>query len=199
MDRTDEELLHEMEAYFAASAAAVHIRSVTPHEEMLERLCGKNVQDDALLAVLRKMFCSEEVEMWLICPAFSEKGKPMSLTELEGRLRPELRMKASIMIRKLLDRKVLLEVKHSEGKGYFARCDEHCACALRHMADTKRSRTDWGMVKLIGENCVGCKLCAKCCPVNAVQVLGKQVVIDDALCMGCGACVRKCPKKALRL
>ena len=64
MDMTYEEMLREMEAYFAASAPTptVRVRSVTRHEEMLERLCGKNAQDDMLLAALRKMFSAEEVE-----------------------------------------------------------------------------------------------------------------------------------------
>ena len=201
MDMTYEEMLREMEAYFAASAPTptVRVRSVTRHEEMLERLCGKNAQDEMLLAALRKMFSAEEVETWLLCPAFSEKAEPMSRTELEDSLRPELRAKVSMMLDKLLDRKVLLEVKSATRQGYFARCDAHCVRTLRNMADTKRSDTASGMVKFTAENCVGCKLCAKFCPVNAVQVLGKQVIIDDTLCMGCGACVRKCPKKALRL
>ena len=46
------------------------------------------------------------------------------------------------------------------------------------------------------EKCVGCLLCKKNCPVNAISGERKQVhVIDQDICIKCGACLDVCPPK----
>jgi len=46
------------------------------------------------------------------------------------------------------------------------------------------------------EKCVGCLLCKKECPVEAISGERKKVhVIDQAACIKCGACYRVCPPK----
>jgi NADH:ubiquinone oxidoreductase subunit F (NADH-binding)/(2Fe-2S) ferredoxin/Pyruvate/2-oxoacid:ferredoxin oxidoreductase delta subunit len=46
------------------------------------------------------------------------------------------------------------------------------------------------------DKCVGCLLCRKNCPTNAISGELKRVhVIDQALCIKCGACYNVCPKK----
>jgi NADH:ubiquinone oxidoreductase subunit F (NADH-binding)/(2Fe-2S) ferredoxin/Pyruvate/2-oxoacid:ferredoxin oxidoreductase delta subunit len=46
------------------------------------------------------------------------------------------------------------------------------------------------------EKCVGCLLCLKNCPVNAISGERKKVhTIDQALCIKCGACFNVCPVK----
>ncbi len=59
-----------------------------------------------------------------------------------------------------------------------------------------------GKLKFHSELCIGCKLCMRDCPSNAItikKVGEKQFVaeLDLGKCIYCGQCVDTCPKKAL--
>lgn len=50
--------------------------------------------------------------------------------------------------------------------------------------------------RIVEDKCVGCTLCAKSCPVEAISGEKKKVhIIDQGKCVQCGVCMEKCPKK----
>ena len=45
--------------------------------------------------------------------------------------------------------------------------------------------------------CIGCGLCEKVCPEDAVHMEGRLPVFDLDKCTCCGTCVEKCPTKVI--
>ncbi len=45
--------------------------------------------------------------------------------------------------------------------------------------------------------CIGCTLCVKKCPSNAINMDGHLAIIDYEKCTNCGECVTVCPTKAI--
>lgn len=52
------------------------------------------------------------------------------------------------------------------------------------------------MIRVIIDQCTGCKTCVSQCPFGAVEVVNEKAQISEA-CTLCGACERICPVKAI--
>ncbi|MBN2067230.1 MAG: 4Fe-4S binding protein [Candidatus Diapherotrites archaeon] len=56
-----------------------------------------------------------------------------------------------------------------------------------------------GRIEYYREKCIGCQLCTKVCPADAIVFLPKEKKVEYHLfrCSFCGQCVEICPVKAL--
>lgn len=92
-----------------------------------------------------------------------------------------------------------------QGVNFICNC---CGCCCEALLAVQR----FGITRSIHSNfilqpkrqeCVGCGLCVKRCPVNALSMettpQGERPVVNKDICLGCGVCVRCCPKADLEL
>ncbi len=52
-------------------------------------------------------------------------------------------------------------------------------------------------IKVILDKCVGCGLCLKVCPLDAIKLVDKKIIIDLDKCNLCGACPDSCKFEAI--
>lgn len=83
----------------------------------------------------------------------------------------------------------------------MAACPRHLIIEVPYAADimVKCSNKDKGAKakQNCSVSCIGCKLCEKNCPNDAIHVVDNVAVIDYTKCTSCGICVTKCPRKVI--
>ncbi len=55
------------------------------------------------------------------------------------------------------------------------------------------------LIRIIKDNCNGCGLCIKACPVDAIKVVNKKAVIDLDKCTLCKVCLDSCKFNAIAI
>ena len=67
----------------------------------------------------------------------------------------------------------------------------------KHLVQCSSKDKGKDVMKACSVGCIGCHLCEKNCPNDAVHVVDNVAYIDQEKCTGCGICAEKCPKKII--
>ncbi len=92
--------------------------------------------------------------------------------------------------------------------GFICNCCGCCCGMFQAMKTFNMSHavvsSNW-IMKVDEDECSGCGLCAKVCPIEAISMQDapkkgagrKQAYCEEELCLGCGVCVAACKKNAI--
>ena len=67
----------------------------------------------------------------------------------------------------------------------------------KHLVQCSSQDKGKDVMKACSVGCIGCGICSKNCPSEAVVVENNIAHIDQDKCTGCGICAEKCPKKII--
>ena len=68
-------------------------------------------------------------------------------------------------------------------------------CIRDRQCSSKEKGKD--VMAVCSTGCIGCRMCQKVCPADAIVVENNLAWIDPEKCTNCGACAEKCPKKII--
>lgn len=74
-------------------------------------------------------------------------------------------------------------------------CDDNVISLDRYVGPSIPTRN----LEINQDICVNCYLCEENCPVDAIQLIDGEVVLDDDKCIRCINCTSRCPVGALEL
>lgn len=98
-----------------------------------------------------------------------------------------------------------VHIDYSKGKGYCEyncnKCSQICPSGvIKRITLEEKQKTRIAMAAFNKEICTRCGLCAKICPVNAINLDEKnEPFLDGSKCIGCGKCAKYCPADAIEI
>lgn len=81
----------------------------------------------------------------------------------------------------------------AEGEYFDISDPSHVARERIVIGEKKAKRVGY----VVGQGCIGCRLCYSVCPQKCIDISQKPVVIVQNHCLHCGRCAEICPKQAI--
>ncbi len=146
-----------------------------------------------------------------VCLHFNEFGR---FFDANGLGRTITREEALAILKEAADAGLVHAITNVEiggEPGVICNCDlEYCVFfkPYHQLGFNKSVDKSNYVVSVTPKDCLACTLCAKRCPMDAIQMkfsrhatnkFRKAPLVDEELCIGCGVCVHKCKKKAITL
>jgi len=82
---------------------------------------------------------------------------------------------------------------------WICNCCGCCCEALLAIKKLGHRNIKSNFLSTINKNCIGCGICVKKCPVNAIEIKDNKAYIINENCIGCGVCANFCPSKAIEM
>lgn len=74
------------------------------------------------------------------------------------------------------------------------RCSELCPSgAIQPITKEQKTSISIGYAIVVKKNCIGCGLCERHCPAQAIQMVDGIPAVNENKCIGCGKCEYYCP------
>lgn len=74
------------------------------------------------------------------------------------------------------------------------RCSELCPSgAIQSVSKDEKTTISIGFAVVLKDNCIGCGLCERHCPAQAIQMVDGIPAVHENKCIGCGKCEYYCP------
>ncbi len=74
------------------------------------------------------------------------------------------------------------------------RCSELCPSgAIQPVSKEEKTTISIGYAVVLKDNCIGCGLCERHCPAQAIQMVDGIPAVHENKCIGCGKCEYYCP------
>lgn len=180
------------------------LQGVLPYEQMTHIIrrskviavvhCPCRVQRD----LLRKRECNHSVENCL-------KFNDMATFVIERGIGREIPQEEAIEIIKKTEEEGLIHFVDNCQEDVQHNCN-CCPCCCWNVYPIKSRKVprdfimDTYFLRITEkQDCIGCGVCAKVCPLEIITLEDNYPVADQSICIGCGVCLFPCPTGAARL
>jgi len=108
---------------------------------------------------------------------------------------------AMSILKKGIDSGLVCQIGASQEPNALCMCCACCCgplCACKAHARPAEVINSSFYARVLEDNCTGCELCVKSCPMDAMMI-DDAACVSPERCIGCGVCAMMCPSEAVRV
>lgn len=129
-------------------------------------------------------------------------GSSADFFQLSGAGRAITREEALGVLKKADKAGLVLSPGNAQDASFICAC---CGCCCGVLRSLKFHENPGELVstpfvaQVRTEDCIGCRKCIGRCQMDALEMDGRKVRLDERRCIGCGLCVTTCPTDCIKL